>query len=485
VHVGYMYFVDADNPVGAALVTLRSQDGTMLAQRQVQPPAEGGGNGVFRLDFDQTGVYQIEVFFNGVSGAIASVFFCEPPVTEDDTVDSTTPPYALECGDMMPVVIEPQENNAQHVMVQYPIECDANGNYIPVAPGTSNMRMSSSDSTYFRATLSGHLTGTFNAWCVDYDNPINFDQDYTGDNYGSPDVSVDRPENLPLVAWLINANLQGQGYTVADIQGAIWLLLDTTPINRSDLGSASEELAAMAEQNAGDSSTDATLTINEDGGNNGNSGNSLQTIAVGAVEGGSISSGSSNRVNYALTLADGQLVDIDLENVSGIDPYLRVYNSDGTVLLAQNDDVAWPDNSNSRISDFTVSGGGTVVIQVGTFNDASSGTYRLTVSEQGSSGNTGTDNSGNSGSDNNNNTQNNSGSITGLTLIDTSDNSSAGAVTSSPINLDDGYAIRADTSGDIGSIRFFIDGSAIQTESAAPYAIAGDSSGNFKGVCTR
>jgi len=470
--VSYMYFVDADNPQGAALVTLRDQAGNMIAQQQIVPPPGGGDNGVFRLDFDQTGVYQIEVFFNGVSGAIASVFFCEPPTTDDDTVTTSTPPFALQCDDMMPVIIEPRENNAQHVMVQYPVECDANGNYIPVEAGTSTIRMSRSNSTYFRATLSGHLTGSFDAWCVDYDNPISYGRDYTGDNYGSTDVSVDRPENLPLVAWLINANLQGQGYSVEDIQGAIWLLTDDTPILRSHLGELSEELVVMAEQNAGDSSTNATVSINED--TSDGSTTQVTPIFVNQSATGTITS-DSKWAFYSLNLQAGELVDIDLESLTGIDPYLRVYNSDGTVLLAENDDISWPGNSDSRITDFTLTAGGTVVIQVATYNDNSTGEYRLTVTGEESSNNNSGNNSGNTVT-----TPVFTGTaITGLTWIDTSNNSNAGAVTSASINLSDGYGMRADTTGSIGSVRFFINGEQIQQEHASPYAIAGDSNGNF------
>lgn len=88
-NVSYMYFVDADNTSGAARVTLRDENGAEIAFQQIVPPpgSHGGDNGVFRLDFDQTGVHEIEVNFNGVSGAVAALFFCEPPAQDSDTAD--------------------------------------------------------------------------------------------------------------------------------------------------------------------------------------------------------------------------------------------------------------------------------------------------------------------------------------------------------------------------------------------------------------
>ncbi|MGJ3240029.1 MAG: hypothetical protein ACFE0Q_15080 [Anaerolineae bacterium] len=265
-NVTYIYFLDQDNGGVAATVTLYDENNSTLNAQQVNVPNGGGDNGVFRVDLDTSGVYRMVASLPG-SGAIASVFFCEDP--NSDPIGSETPAedegFSPECGQEKAVIIEPREDNAQHVMVQYPVVCDDEGNPVDDQPGAgvSNMSIALGSNSYIDASLSGHLQGDFEAWCVDYENPIYAGRSYTGDNYNDPAVSVDRPQNLPLINWLINYDWQSNGYSITDVQGAIWLLIDSTPIERSDLGPNSEALAQMAIAAVGDSSTDNSIRINE------------------------------------------------------------------------------------------------------------------------------------------------------------------------------------------------------------------------------
>ena len=99
---------------------------------------------------------------------------------------------------------------------------------------------------YFGITIipdGGILTGTHPGWCIDTDNSIVPALTYTANVFPSddcpdgytpmlPDGLVEHPENLDLVNWIINQNFVGQTspcggeYTYADIQKAIWELID-------------------------------------------------------------------------------------------------------------------------------------------------------------------------------------------------------------------------------------------------------------------
>ncbi|MFO8014530.1 MAG: DUF5060 domain-containing protein [Phycisphaerae bacterium] len=74
------------------------------------------------------------------------------------------------------------------------------------------------------------------------------------------------------------------------------------------------------------------------------------------------------------------------------------------------------------------------------------------------------------------------GEVTGFTLISARTNEPVG-------RLKDGatvdraktgpVSVRADVAGDVGSVRFEVDGRTVQTESTPPYALAGDNDGNY------
>jgi hypothetical protein len=87
-------------------------------------------------------------------------------------------------------------------------------------------------------TISGGtlLDGTYEGWCIDTDNVIYQNTDYTANVYSSyEDLTglVEFPENMDLVNWIINQDFVGQSspgcgeyYTYGDIQRAIWSLLE-------------------------------------------------------------------------------------------------------------------------------------------------------------------------------------------------------------------------------------------------------------------
>ena len=110
------------------------------------------------------------------------------------------------------------------------------------------------DLSYFDATfLSGYQDGSsFDGWCVDTSRGISPGTTYSGTAYSGyeelPAGSVDKPENMDLVTWLINNYRAGQSVTAdvnndgsdetrtltfGDIQRAIWYLIDD---NQSSAG---------------------------------------------------------------------------------------------------------------------------------------------------------------------------------------------------------------------------------------------------------
>ena len=98
-----------------------------------------------------------------------------------------------------------------------------------------------------------------------------------------------------------------------------------------------------------------------------------EPIAIGDTIAASIEAGRRN--SYELTLADGDVVNIYLNGLEGLDTYLRVYDADGN-LIAENDDFS---GVSSGLEGFTVEGGGVVTVEAGTFGDSAAGDYELVV----------------------------------------------------------------------------------------------------------
>ncbi|NWF68532.1 MAG: PDZ domain-containing protein [Chloroflexi bacterium] len=105
------------------------------------------------------------------------------------------------------------------------------------------------------------------------------------------------------------------------------------------------------------------------------------SIAVGDEVTGDIAVGE--RVQYVLEITEDVTVDITLGDESGqFDTYLRLYDTDGN-LLAENDDAEPGRIFNSALLGLEIPAGFTLIIEVGTFDDAGEGTYNLAVTVSG------------------------------------------------------------------------------------------------------
>ena len=97
--------------------------------------------------------------------------------------------------------------------------------------------------SYFETTVSGGsvLDGVYDGYCIDTNHTIGNNTLYTANVYSSYEVlpagTVDHPENLDLVNWIINnvvvGDLAGDGlaYTYGDVQKAIWELVEDKASN--------------------------------------------------------------------------------------------------------------------------------------------------------------------------------------------------------------------------------------------------------------
>ncbi len=117
-----------------------------------------------------------------------------------------------------------------------------------------------------------------------------------------------------------------------------------------------------------------------------------EATAVDVVDAGEISVGDTvtgdiaerQRIQYTLTFDQDQTIDILLTDAdASLDTYLRIYDLGGNLLI-DNDD-ADPETGvsapNSALTELQVPGGLTVILEVGTYNDASAGTYTLQLAE--------------------------------------------------------------------------------------------------------
>ncbi len=88
--------------------------------------------------------------------------------------------------------------------------------------------------------------------------------------------------------------------------------------------------------------------------------------------------GSGERIRYTLTANQDDTLTIMLNGIDGLDTYLRVYNVAGD-LIDENDDIETGRDLSSRIEGLDVSAGDVLLIEVGTYADASSGEFMLQV----------------------------------------------------------------------------------------------------------
>jgi C-terminal processing protease CtpA/Prc len=117
----------------------------------------------------------------------------------------------------------------------------------------------------------------------------------------------------------------------------------------------------------------------------------VNTPDVTYTDGGEIALGDSldgtiavaERVQYTFTLEEDTTVDIVLSDESGaLDTYLRIYDTDGNLLI-ENDDAESGGTVNSSLTELEIPGGFTLIIEVATYDDASEGDYNLSITETG------------------------------------------------------------------------------------------------------
>jgi C-terminal processing protease CtpA/Prc len=100
-------------------------------------------------------------------------------------------------------------------------------------------------------------------------------------------------------------------------------------------------------------------------------------LRVGDEVTGEVSVGE--RIQYQLRVKEGDVISIFLEDESGnFDTYLRIYDEDGN-LIAENDDAESGDTLNSAIEELEIPEDLTLIVEVGTYNDADEGEYTLRI----------------------------------------------------------------------------------------------------------
>ncbi|KPA19787.1 Serralysin C precursor [Shimia sp. SK013] len=101
------------------------------------------------------------------------------------------------------------------------------------------------------------------------------------------------------------------------------------------------------------------------------------TMSVGDTFSGSLGF-VGDRDWVAVNLTSGSNYEVALSSFSA-DTYLRIYDSSGS-LIYFNDDINYPSNTNSFVS-FIAGYSGTFYVAAGSFNDAGTGSYTMSVTE--------------------------------------------------------------------------------------------------------
>ncbi len=180
---------------------------------------------------------------------------------------------------------------------------------------------------------------------------------------GGAQATYALPDGLQL-QFSIGRALDADGNTIVEGTGVEPTVL--VPVNEETLFSETDPVqdAAIAYL---DDATSVDLT---DGG----------TIAIGDTVTGDVTEGA--RVRYTLPFeSDANITLLLTDEAAELDTYLRLYDEADNLLL-DNDDAVEGDAAtapNSALTGLEVPAGFTLVIEVGTFNDDSSGSYMLQV----------------------------------------------------------------------------------------------------------
>jgi C-terminal processing protease CtpA/Prc len=115
----------------------------------------------------------------------------------------------------------------------------------------------------------------------------------------------------------------------------------------------------------------------------------LEEVAVTVTEGGEVAAGEAvtvevvqgERVAYTYTPESDETVDITLAGAGGevVDTLVRVYDAEGAII-GENDDVELGVQVDSAIEGLELTGGETIIIEVGTYEDSGAGELELLIS---------------------------------------------------------------------------------------------------------
>lgn len=101
-------------------------------------------------------------------------------------------------------------------------------------------------------------------------------------------------------------------------------------------------------------------------------------IAVGDSVEGTLP--ENTRQRYTLTVDESTALRIALEGADDLDTFLRLYREGEETPAVQNDDIE-PENLSAGFTSLVVPGGTTLVVEAGTYSDAGTGAYTLTIEE--------------------------------------------------------------------------------------------------------
>ena len=212
-------------------------------------------------------------------------------------------------------------------------------------PGQVSLNVSTAGDGYFQSTITGgtSLDGTYTGWCIDAQHYITPGANYDTVNvyssyeplpdsvltaYDQPSQTVvgansniDKEENLDLVNWLINNR---DGYSDADVQDAIWTLIDDNPYGCS---TACQDLVAAAYANG--EGFEPNFLEGE-----------VLAVILQAVDS---TGGSDAQVTIAqVTIAQVTLIQLGLECT----PWTPVYKGDTAWAITEDDGISFPRSNN-------------------------------------------------------------------------------------------------------------------------------------------
>ena len=159
-----------------------------------------------------------------------------------------------------------------------------------------------------------------------------------------------------------------------------WVDLGAMPISRLTVGSL-EDIGYVVNYAAADPYTIPTPQLDDFADSRTDVSAPFGSVAVNGSATGTLEV-LSDRDWFLVQLVSGIAYTIAVTGSTGgggslSDPYLRLYNSAGT-LVGQNDDIVLGSNRNSLLT-FTPTASGLYYVDAGAYNDQSTGTYRVTV----------------------------------------------------------------------------------------------------------